>query len=111
MSLTDASDRVRIVPTACDGWRSGTWGPCHSRQRCSIVEVSSVFLLEHGFNRMSVWIDHEGGVVGRPVMGSNARKTIIGSSSPQCFGMEGVDRSVRCGGERKVKSGARGRHR
>src|SRR5438128_4345506 len=30
---------------------------------------------------------------------------------PACFGMEGVDRSVRCGVERKVKSGARGRHR
>jgi hypothetical protein len=58
------------------------------------IRHSSAFLLADGFDRMPVWIDHEGGVVGRPLMGSNARMTVIGSTVSQRFGMEGVHSSL-----------------
>jgi len=57
---------------------------------------------------MPVRIDHEGGIISRPVMKSKARTTVIDPAGLQRFRMESVDRGVRRSIERKVKPGPRG---
>src|SRR5438128_11494264 len=61
--------------------------------------------LADGFDRMSIGVDHKGGVIGRPILGSKARAPIISPAGPQGFGMESVHRNARHGIESNVKSG------
>jgi hypothetical protein len=71
----------------------------------SIRSVPGSARLTDGFERMPVEIDHEGGIVGWPVMWSKTRTPVIGSASSQCCGMEGIHRSVRGCIKGQVKTG------
>ena len=63
-------------------------------------------MLAHGFDWVSVWIDHECREVGWPVMRPKARTAIIGATRVQRFRMEGFNRGARRGIEGEMKTGA-----